>query len=139
MFRNILIPIDPDHADLFDKQVALAQRVLAENGAISTVYVNQNYIHHAMAATSPERPTEIEEAVLARIRELFLAEVPDAQRGQVYCRRGVVHDEILQQAKKMQADLIILAACKKPLERYFLGSNSRKVMMEAKCSVFVQR
>ncbi|KEA64642.1 Universal stress protein F [Marinobacterium lacunae] len=139
MYSNILIPMDPDHADLFDAQVKAAQRLLADGGTISTIYVNQNYVHHVLAATSSDRPTEIEQAILKQVKALFEAEVPKEQRGHVYSRRGVVHDEIIKKAKAIKADLIIMAACKKPLERYFLGSNTRKVMMDASCSVFVQR
>jgi len=139
MYSNILIPMDPDHADLFDAQVQAARRLLSPDGTISTLYVNPNYVHHVLAATSSESPTEVEQAILQQVKALFEAEVPRELRGHVYSRRGVVHDEIVRKAKSIGADLIIMTACKNPLERYFLGSNTRKVMAEAQCSVFVQR
>lgn len=139
MYANILIPIDPDHADLFDAQVAAAEKLLSPGGKISTIYVNPTYIHHAMAATTPDQPTEVEQAVLDQVIERFEQCVAEDLRGQVYTQRGVVHDQILRIAKRIQADLIIMASCKKPLERYFLGSNTRKVMADAKCSVLIQR
>jgi nucleotide-binding universal stress UspA family protein len=139
MYSNILIPMDPDYADLFDRQVEVARRLLAPQGTISTLYVNQNYIHHALAATSPDRPTEIERAMIDRVVNRFEETVPDALRGRVFTQRGVVHDQIVRIANRTGVDLIIMMACKRPLARYFLGSNTRKVMTEAKCAVFVQR
>ncbi|MBS99918.1 MAG: hypothetical protein CMI01_14725 [Oceanospirillaceae bacterium] len=139
MYSNILIPMDPDHADLFERQVEVAVRLLAPEGKISTLYVNQNYIHHALAATSPDRPTEIERAVIDRVMVRFEETVPKEMRGRVFSQRGVVHDQIIRIANRTGVDLIIMMACKRPLARYFLGSNTRKVMTEAKCAVFVQR
>lgn len=139
MYTNILIPMDPDHADLFEVQVSAAERLLSPGGKISTIYVNPTYIHHSMAATTPDKPTDVEQAVLDQVVERFESCVADELRGQVYTQRGVVHDQVVRIANRIHADLIIMTACKKPLERYFLGSNTRKVMADAKCAVLVQR
>ncbi|WP_432696713.1 universal stress protein [Marinobacterium sp. YM272] len=139
MYTNILIPMDPDHADLFPAQVEAAEKLLSSGGRISVLYVNPNYTHSLMAATTPDKPTEVEQAVLDQVIERFETCVSEALRGQVYSQRGVVHDQVLRVAGRIQADLIIMAACKKPLERYFLGSNTRKVTADAKCAVLVQR
>ncbi len=139
MYSNILIPMDPDYSDQFARQVELARHVLAEGGTISTLYVNQNYIHHRLAATSSARPTEIEQAVLDQVIALFEACVEPELRGHVYSQRGVVHDQILRIAKRTRVDLIIMGPNKRPLLDYFIGSNTRRVVSEASCSVFVQR
>ncbi|MBP0047396.1 universal stress protein [Marinobacterium sp. AK62] len=139
MYTNILIPMDPDYTDNFDPLVKLALKVIEEGGTISTLYVNKNYIHHAMAATSPDKPTEIEKAILETVINKFEATVPEDVRGRVYTQRGVVHDEILRVSKRMQADLIIMSPNKRPWLDRFMGSNTRKVMTEAHCSVFVRR
>ncbi len=139
MYHNILIPMDPDYPDNFDSLVALSLKVVEEGGKVSTLYVNKNYIHHAMAATSSDKPTEIEKAVLEKVIEKFNCSVPEQVRGRVYTQRGVVHDEILRVSKRVGADLIIMSPNKRPWLDRFLGSNTRKVMLEAHCSVFVQR
>ncbi len=139
MYTNILIPMDPDHSDLFAAQVQAAEKLLSSGGKISVLYVNPTYTHSVMAATTPDQPTDVEQAVLDQVIERFEGSVSEELRGQVYTQRGVVHDQVVRIANRIHADLIIMAACKKPLERYFLGSNTRKVMADAKCSVLVQR
>lgn len=139
MYHNILIPMDPDYLDHFDELVEFALEVVAAEGTISTLYVNKNYIHHRAAALSPERPTEIEQAVLGQVINKFEQVVPEAHRGKVYSQRGVVHDQILRIAKRTRADLIIMAPNKRPWLDYLLGSTTRKVVTDARCSVFVKR
>lgn len=139
MYNNILIPMDPDFSDQFGHLVELARRVLAEGGTISTLYVNQNYIHHRLAANLSNRPTEIEQEVLDQVIARFESCVEPELRGRVYSQRGVAHDQILRIARRIRADLIIMSPNKRPWLDCFLGSTTRRVVAEARCSVFVER
>lgn len=139
MYSRVLIPMDPDFSDLFDRQVEVALKLLAPEGKISVLYVNNNYVHHALASTTGDRPAEIENEIMAHAQEIVSKALPAEVLGKVICRRGIVHEEILQYAKKSHTDLIVMSVCKRPLERYLLGSNTRKVLTDARCAVFVAR
>ena len=57
-------------------------------------------------------------------------------------RQGGVHQEILEEAAAISADLIVMSSHRpqKPgLRTYFLGSNAGHVVRYAKCSVLVVR
>ena len=57
-------------------------------------------------------------------------------------RQGGVHQEILEEATAMKADLIVMSSHRpqKPgLRTYFLNSNAGLVVRYAKCSVLVVR
>jgi len=123
----------------FDALARLALRLVADEGTISTLYVNKNYIHHRIAAHSPECATEIEQAILEQVISKFEESIPEAHRGKVYSQRGVVHDEILRIARRTGVDLIIMSPNKRPWEDFFLGSTTRRVVAEARCSVLVER
>jgi len=139
MYNNILIPVDPDYMGNFDALVQLALRLVSDDGTISTLYVNRNYIHNRIAAQSPEFAKDIERAIVEQLVSHFEQAVPEAHRGKVYNQRGVVHDEILRIARRTRVDLIIMAPNKRPWEDFFLGSTTRRVVAEARCSVLIER
>jgi len=66
----------------------------------------------------------------------------EAPRVSSTVRQGGVHQEILEEAKAIHADLIVMSSHRpqKPgLRTYFLGSNAGHVVRYAKCSVLVVR
>ena len=54
-------------------------------------------------------------------------------------RNGSVHQEILEEAKKIDADAIVMMATKPGLSSYFISSTAERVIRHAKCSVFIIR
>jgi nucleotide-binding universal stress UspA family protein len=57
-------------------------------------------------------------------------------------RQGGIHQEILDEAKEIKADLIVMSSHrpqKAGIRTYFLGSNAGHVVRYAKCSVLVVR
>ena len=57
-------------------------------------------------------------------------------------RQGGIHQEILEEAKAINADLIVMSSHRphKPgIRTYFLGSNAGHVVRYAQCSVLVVR
>ena len=54
-------------------------------------------------------------------------------------RQGGVYHEVLEEAKAIGADLIVMSSHRPAMRTYFLGSNAGHVVRYAKCSVLVVR
>lgn len=140
MFKQILLPLDFAHQELYDKVVEAALRLCHPEGRINLLYVNSARIHHAAAPLySRELISKLDQAVEQQMADFMQAQIPAEHRGRLWIRHGVVYDTILARAKKHEADLIIMPASRPGAETYLLGSNSSKVVRHAKCAVLVVR
>ena len=54
-------------------------------------------------------------------------------------RQGGIYHEVLEEAKTINADLIVMSSHRPAMRTYFLGSNAGHVVRYAKCSVLVVR
>jgi nucleotide-binding universal stress UspA family protein len=54
-------------------------------------------------------------------------------------RQGGVYHEVLEEAKAIHADLIVMSSHRPAMKTYFLGSNAGHVVRYARCSVLVVR
>jgi nucleotide-binding universal stress UspA family protein len=54
-------------------------------------------------------------------------------------RQGGIYHEVLEEAKAIGADLIVMSSHRPAMRTYFLGSNAGHVVRYAKCSVLVVR
>ncbi|EHM3376300.1 universal stress protein UspF, partial [Salmonella enterica subsp. enterica serovar Kedougou] len=62
-----------------------------------------------------------------------------ADRVQVHVAEGSPKDKILEMAKKLPADMVIIASHRPDITTYLLGSNAAAVVRHAECSVLVVR
>lgn len=54
-------------------------------------------------------------------------------------RLGAVYHEVLEQAREMKADLIVIGSHHPSMATYLLGSNATSIVRHAPCSVLVVR
>ena len=54
-------------------------------------------------------------------------------------RQGGIYQEILEEAKEINADLIVMSSHRVGVRTYFLGSQAGHVVRYATCSVLVVR
>jgi nucleotide-binding universal stress UspA family protein len=54
-------------------------------------------------------------------------------------RQGGIYHEVLEEAKAMNADLIVMSSHRPAMRSYFLGSNAGHIVRYALCSVLVVR
>jgi nucleotide-binding universal stress UspA family protein len=52
---------------------------------------------------------------------------------------GSVYNEVLKEADRMAADLIVVGSHRPTMSTYLLGSNAAAIVRHAKCSVLVVR
>jgi nucleotide-binding universal stress UspA family protein len=63
----------------------------------------------------------------------------DAAHVSFTVRQGGIYHEVLEEAKALDADLIVMSSHRPAMRTYFLGSNAGHVVRYARCSVLVVR
>ncbi|MDP5292422.1 universal stress protein [Oceanimonas sp. CHS3-5] len=140
MFKEILLPLDFEHQELYPQVVESALRLCHSQGRIHLLYVNPSRVHHAAAPFySKELLEKQDQAITAQLDDFMQSHIPAEHRGRLEVRHGVVYDTILARAKKLAVNLIIMPASCPGAKTYLLGSNSSKVVRHADCAVLVVR
>ena len=140
MFKSILVPIDLSDTDLAKPAIATAA-TLAQTWEGSVRLLNVMPMTPVMLAEyvpadfdAQQRETA-EEALSIVARE---SGIP-AERITYTVRQGGIYHEVLEEAAKVKADLIVMTSHRPAMRTYFLGSNAGHVVRYAKCSVLVVR
>ena len=140
MYKRILVPIDLADVELAKPAIATALMMAkASNGAIRLV----NVLPVTPAMLAEYVPPDFDEQQRVSAEEaigIVAAEtgVP-ADRISAAVLQGNVDREILDEAKAMDADLIVMSSHRTGMRTYFLGSNAGHVVRYATCSVLVVR
>jgi nucleotide-binding universal stress UspA family protein len=140
MYKTILVPIDL--ADVALAKPALETAVMmaeASNGTVRLVNVLPMTPVMLAEYVPPDFDVQqrksAEEGIAIIARELGLP----AERVSSVVRQGGIYHEILEEAKAMNADLIVMSSHRVGMRTYFLGSNAGHVVRYATCSVLVVR
>jgi nucleotide-binding universal stress UspA family protein len=140
MFRTILVPVDVDDAETsrpaLDRAVALAE---ASAGTLRVIYVRSLVPTSFMEFVPPHFDTaqqgEAEKRLTALVQGIRL---PKERVSSVVTMGGVYHD-VLQEAEKIGADLIVVGSHRPTMATYLIGSNAATIVRHATCSVLVVR
>jgi nucleotide-binding universal stress UspA family protein len=138
-FKAILVPVDisePETArPALERAVDLAY---ASEGSIRLVYVRSILPVTYMEFVPPvddKQQTECEQKLAA-----LAAGVPlPANRVSSVVRMGSVYNEVLKEADRLAADLVVVGSHRPTMSMYLLGSNAATIVRHAKCSVLVVR
>jgi nucleotide-binding universal stress UspA family protein len=143
MYKQVLVPIDLTDTAL--AKPAIKTAVMMANLSNGTVrLVNVLPLTPVMLAeyVPPDFETQqlkaCEDALAIIVTESGL----EPARVSATVRQGGIHQEILEEANAIKADLIVMSSHRphKPgIRTYFLGSNAGHVVRYAKCSVLVVR
>jgi nucleotide-binding universal stress UspA family protein len=140
MFKHILVPVDLTDTDLAKSAIETAVSLARASGG-SVRLLNVMPATPAMLAEyvppdfEAQQLRSAEEALAIIARESGL----DSGRIDVTVRQGGIYHEVLEEAKEMHADLIVMSSHRPAMRTYFLGSNAGHVVRYAKCSVLVVR
>ena len=139
MYRSILVPVDLDEPQSWEKAlpvaVALSQCFSAPL-ALVTVVPDWNLILEAQ--WSPIAYREFVDVAGARLATLA-GSVTGAGEVAHHVESGGVYAGILAAAEHIGADLIVLSSHRPQMKDYLLGANASRVVRHARCSVFVVR
>ena len=143
MYKHIVVPIDLTDPDLAKPAVVTAVMMAGlSDGTVRLINVLPltpvmlaEYVPPDFEA---QQRKASEDALAIICKETKL----DPSRVSAIVRQGGIHQEILEEAAAVNADLIVMSSHRpqRPgIRTYFLGSNAGHVVRYAKCSVLVVR
>ena len=140
MFRHILVPVDLADTELAKQSLETAVSLARASGG-DVRLLNVLPMTPVMLAEyvppdfDAQQRQSAEEALAIIARESGL----DAAHVSATVRQGGVYHEVLEEAKEINADLIVMSSHRPAMRTYFLGSNAGHVVRYARCSVLVVR
>jgi nucleotide-binding universal stress UspA family protein len=140
MYKQILVPVDLSDTELAKPAIETAV-TLAKSSGGSVRLVNVLPMTPVMLAEyvppdfDVQQRKSSEEALTIVARECGL----DPARVSSTVRQGGIYHEVLEEAKAIKADLIVMSSHRPAMRTYFLGSNAGHVVRYAQCSVLVVR
>jgi nucleotide-binding universal stress UspA family protein len=140
VFKNILVPVDL--ADVAAAEPALAravEMVSASGGKLRLIYVRSilpvTYMEFIPANFDTDQQVECER----KLAELAAGVALPPERISTVVRLGSVYNEVLDDARKTGADLIVVGSHRPAMATYLLGSNATAIVRHATSSVLVVR
>jgi universal stress protein G len=140
MFRNILVPIDLADTELAKTSIETAVALARASGGTLRLL---NVLPPTPAAFANFVPPDFDEqqsqSSLEALTIIAKESGLDAAHTTTTVRQGSVYHEVLEEAKAMGADLIVMSSHTPGMRTYLLGSDASHVVRYAKCSVLVTR
>jgi nucleotide-binding universal stress UspA family protein len=140
MFTQILVPVDLADADLAKSAIETAMSLARASGG-SVRLLNVLAMTPVMLAEYVPPDFDAQQRQSAEEALAIIANEAGSERGHIttVVRQGGVYHEVLEEAKAMCADLIVMSSHRPAMKTYFLGSNAGHVVRYARCSVLVVR
>jgi universal stress protein G len=140
MFKKILVPVDLADTDLAQSAIETAVSLAkASGGQVRLINVLPPtplmLAEYVPADFDARQRASAEEALVIVAKESGI----DVGHIGVTVRQGGVYHELLEEAKAMHADLIVMSSHRPATKSYFLGSTAGHVVRYASCSVLVVR
>lgn len=141
MYRNILLPVDPDDEGSWRAALPTAAAIAKAFGArLHVLTVVPDFGMSAVASQFPDDYLETaKEQVLNRLEDLIANGLSGEETAERIVSSGSIYRQILRTADEMEADLIVMAAHHPELRDFLLGPNAARVVRHARCSVMVVR
>ncbi|GGH26641.1 universal stress protein UspA [Alsobacter metallidurans] len=140
MFKTILVPVDLSEVEVarpaIEKATALAG---VSGGTVALVYVRSILPVTFMEYVPPSFDEEQQGDAEKRLAELAATLHVPGGAVTTAVRMGAVYNEVLAEAKKIGADLIVVGSHRPGMATYLLGSNASTIVRHAESSVLVVR
>jgi nucleotide-binding universal stress UspA family protein len=140
MFKKILVPVDLAEPDIakpaIDKAIEL---VRASQGSLRIVNVLPMTPVMLAEYVPPDFDVQQRKSAEDALKKLVEESGLDPSRVSGTVRQGGIYHEVIEEAKAVDADLIVMTSHRPDMRSYFLGSNAGHVVRYASCSVLVLR
>jgi nucleotide-binding universal stress UspA family protein len=140
VYKKLLVPVDL--ADLDASKPALERAVTmahAAQGTLRLIYVRSILPVTYMEFVPPDFDTEQQRECERKLAAVAAGVALPRERVSTVVTLGSVYNEVLEEAKKIGADLIIVGSHRPTMSTYLLGSNAATIVRHAECSVLVVR
>ena len=140
MYQRILVPVDLADPNLAKPALETAVMICNSTGGDIRV-MNVLPMTPVMLAEYVPPDFEAQQRKSAEEAIAIIAGEVTIKSGRVTSavRQGGIYQEILEEAKDMGADLIVMSSHRVGVRTYFLGSQAGHVVRYASCSVLVVR
>ena len=135
MYKNILVPIAPDHNAATGVALDIARRLAADGAKISALTVMETIPDYVAL----EIPKGVLKDRATETMTHLKAELGGVQDVTPVVVNGHSARTILEYAEENDNDLIVISSHRPDLSDYFLGSTAARVVRHAKCAVHVLR
>ena len=140
MFKTILVPVDLGEIEAarpaIDKAVELAD---SAGGTLRLIYVRAIVPVTYMEFMPPTFDVEQQGEAEKKLAELAARVKLPAERVSAVVRLGSVYNEVLDEAEKTGADLVVVGSHRPTMATFLLGSNASTIVRHARGSVLVIR
>ncbi len=140
MFKKILVPVDLAEPELarpaIDKAVEMAR---LSQGSLRIVNVLPMTPVMLAEYVPPDFDLQQRKSAEDGLKKLVEESGLEAARVSGTVRQGGIYHEVIEEAKAVNADLIVMTSHRPDMRSYFLGSNAGHVVRYASCSVLVLR
>ncbi len=140
MYKHILVPVDLADTDLAKPAIETAVDMARSSGGsvrlLNVLPITPMVITEYVPPDFEAQQKKVAEEALSIVaKERGL----EPSRITAIVRQGGIYHEILEEAKAINADLIVMSSHRPAMRSYFLGSNAGHVVRYATCSVLVVR
>jgi len=141
MTKHVLLPVDPDEPSSWKKALPEAVAQAKRHGA--TLHVMTVVPIFGSSIVANYFPKEFEGKAIAdaekQLKDLIAKGVPSDVPHQLIVTHGRIHQQIVDTAKAIKADLIVMASHKPAWSDGFLAPNAAQVLQHTPISVFIVR
>ncbi|MCP5420782.1 MAG: universal stress protein [Gammaproteobacteria bacterium] len=141
MYTNILLTVDLNQESSWIRALPVAVEYCKAFGA--KLHIMTVVPSFGMPIVASFFPDDYASNVRAEVNDRLHALMREHVSKEVACQHiiaeGVVYEEIIETAKKIDADLIIMAAHRPDLRDFLLGPNAARVVRHSDKSVLVVR
>ncbi len=149
MTEKILVPIDLVDMPTMEKVLkAAVQQAKAGKGGLTVMTVvpdmvtGIDYRYAIRGETGGSEEYDLKAIVkdaLERLNEIVKKHTPSGMKVETIARHGTIYEEVLNVAKEIGADQIVLGAHRPAVSDFLLGPNTARIVRHANCSVNVVR
>jgi len=134
MYKNILVPMALDHG-IGKNTLGVARALLSEGGKITALHIYEA----PQRSAGPYIDEGVVQAAFDSARAKLEARAKEVPGLEAKIVTGHVGRSIIEVAKEMQVDCIVIGSHKPGLIDFFLGSTAARVVRFAPCAVHVVR
>ena len=140
MFKTILVPVDLSEVEAAKPAIEKAAALAAiSEGTLRLIYVRfivpVTYMEFMPPTFDEEQQGEAEK----KLADIAASVNLPADRVSAVVRFGSIYNEVLDEAEKTGADLVVIGSHRPSMATFLLGSNASTIVRHARCSVLVVR
>ena len=141
MYKNILLAVDLNDEKSWKRAIPDAvELVRTSGGKLNIMTVIPDFGMSIVGQFFPKNyEKDVAKKVLSALKDFVKSNIPDDIQVRHAVGEGNVYEAILDMAKEMSADLIVVSSGRDDLKDFLLGPNAARIVRHANCSVLVVR